>query len=379
MAGLLLTGKPGISAVVAGEVFYFYRCQRVFVKLAKSHHKCIQELPVEYNNSVYFMSPLTKILTSQLTISECSPVTAAKFQLSTNYWINTHSFTQVKTPKIFQSQQEFEKLHFEDLSKFNTLGLYTTEQIEATNRVLMAKRHHIEILNTIITKGTNNLADKSWNMQNMLSPAVHESILKNVIKQSWGVFAQIGNVLSGLLGFYFIFTIVRMALGHFITIYHVYHLVGCTKTLIFSAFPFFGRHLLYHHLRVGSQQQQELHTVNRTNESDIQSSRQSVLQPAATVCNEIRPRTDISTSSAPKSSTPFYPSVNMLSSNKHPMLQGLYVNGVQVSALVDTGASSTLINYNRFSGSFPISKTIVHHNYSPYKRFWSSITNSRHL
>ena len=91
MAGLLLTGKPGISAVVAGEVFYFYRCQRVSVKLAKSHHKCIQELPVEYNNSVYFMSPLTKILTSQPTISECSPVHCCEVSI-VDQLLDKHSF-----------------------------------------------------------------------------------------------------------------------------------------------------------------------------------------------------------------------------------------------------------------------------------------------
>ena len=75
---------------------------------------------------------------------------------------------------------------------------------------------------------------------------------KKFFSRMWGVFSALGQFISGILGIYFCYNVIKIALGQVIQMYNVYQLVGFTRDFILSWFPIVGKHVLIKNLRTRS-------------------------------------------------------------------------------------------------------------------------------
>ena len=105
------------------------------------------------------MTPFTKSLFKEPSLTSCSTIAPAKYQLLKAFWIEGSSHAKTTPPLTLSPQFSFERLKFEDFYKH---GLYAQNQLKETHRALMTPRFQLNILNQIVSQGTRRLSSSQW-------------------------------------------------------------------------------------------------------------------------------------------------------------------------------------------------------------------------
>ena len=74
-------------------------------------------------------------------------------------------------------------------------------------------------------------------------------MIKKLFENVWGVFAVVRNLISGMIGLYFCYNLVKVSLGQVVQMYNVYQIVGFTRDFILSWLLIIGKHVLIKNLR----------------------------------------------------------------------------------------------------------------------------------
>jgi hypothetical protein len=195
------------------------------------------------------MQPYTRILKSVPNEIPCSSLTVPKFEITPGFWISAETHMRVREPKLFDPNVNTIDLKMQDIENLHKLGIYTPEQLDATHRSMRTTWIIQDVIQRIVAEGTRGFQSEDWEAQSLFTLKVHEEIMKYYLKRTWGVLSGIGHVMSGLIGLYFVFTLLRMTMGHVINIYNVYQLVGFTRRLFISFCPIVSRHVVLSELR----------------------------------------------------------------------------------------------------------------------------------
>jgi hypothetical protein len=188
LAGAILTEKPGVYGMSAGEVLYFYECKQVYVE-RRAQTECTQELAVTYLNSSWFMSPFTKKLVRQASAVPCSDMAPPLFQVGEDYWVNFRGDPHGGKPTYLDPQTPIWKIGFINIESKRREGIYTPEQLADAHRAMLFPRTQEFMINQIVSGGT--LAHKSpvWRIDRLFDKDFQENMAKKFFSQMWGIFA----------------------------------------------------------------------------------------------------------------------------------------------------------------------------------------------
>ena len=345
MAGLLLMNEPGVFGIPAGEVMYFYRCEVVWVKLAPTG-KCASELSVMYRNTTYYMQPFTRILKKHSTEAICSVTTTPKFNVLKGVWVDALTQTVTMSPKKFDPRIKKISLDLHDIERLHKKGLYTTEQLEATQRAVRSSWLRDDAVYKIVAQGTRSFADDSWQLSNIIKMETPYSSMRKYFGKTWEILTRIGQIMSGLIGAYFVFSTIRVILGYVVNLYNVYRVVGLTSRFCLSLCPLLREDPPTRPSRASEPREE-------TRDPWLSSYRPCVTEelplPMANLIHECsspirRGQTEIVTTEPTYTSLWPYPVVHAVHTSYRPLIADARFNGVQMEMILDTGATVSMIS-----------------------------------
>ena len=175
--------------------------------------------------------------------------------------------------------------------------------------------------------------------ENLLDENFHATMMKKFVSKMWGIFSAIGNFITGMMGIYFCYTLLRMTLGQVVQMYNVYRLVGFTRDFILSWIPILGKHVLISNLRKRPEFWRNEESVKKT--------------PLIEELPAIMPTspTDDDKKGDGKNLYPEVHVAGMSTKRKQPTTNAFKVNGCSVSTLLDTGSCCTFVNISSFPSS----------------------------
>ena len=331
----MLTDKEGTYGMMAGEALYFYSCQAVDVVVRQSE-QCAQELPVTYRNQSWYVAPFSRVLVKEASPIPCSDLAPPQFFVEDQLWVTYCGLIPSKPPTYLDPQKPVLNLGYIDLEVYRKKGIYTAEQLEQAQRAMMFPRLFDQFTQQIVSDGTAKYAATKWRPENLFDEKFQENLVKRFFQRTWGVFAALGNFISGLIGVYFVYQIVRIALSHVITLYNVYMLVGLTRQFILSLLPMVGKHIVYTQIR-------RMYDVSRGGPTDPpQGGNHGGTTHVENQELAQAPGKEVKNEESPVDVNRMYPSVHMSGETDgyHPSTNAMKVNGVVMS----TGACMTLVN-----------------------------------
>nr|QQP18756.1 putative glycoprotein [Soybean thrips negative-stranded RNA virus 4] len=252
-----IMGSMGFTAVKAGEVMYIIKCSPVSVSSRQVEDLCYDELPVTYKNSSYFMKPNSHMLTTTGTIITCNPLITPKFKLGGSWFSTMRHMTETVEPKklVIKNSDEW---RFKMINNFVKSGIYSTEELNGLNKMIMTPIEHeavsINIVNTItggISLGEGNNIDGF----NLLRENVLTEKIENKAKE---VAEAIKDKAKGI-GAYFGFTLfilaclglIKFLLNLFINGIALYKIFGFTWRLLFIWWENIVNLFIHHETRQG--------------------------------------------------------------------------------------------------------------------------------
>ena len=243
-SGWLLTEKPGTFGQVAGEVVYFYTCKAVQVQLDEPSTDCTREIAVKYGGEKRYLSPVTKILKENPTKEPCSALVVAKFEVEKGVWISPQTRARVGVPKRFTPMSAIAQPKFIDVAKMHKKGVYSQVQLKAARKALMSTMLRQDMVRQIVNLGSHNMEMPDWRVDGLLTPATVGRAWTRYLAQTWGVLAQVGQVINGLVGIAVILMVVRFAINYVMGAYINYRLAGVGKQLLWACCPLLNKHFL---------------------------------------------------------------------------------------------------------------------------------------
>jgi len=123
--------KPGVTAIISGEVAHILRCVPVTVSRRSTEGKCWNALPVSYDNKDYFVSSRTRILMGTAAVRECNPLTPSMYNLG-GEWVSVED-SEGKTfqpESISITKASGGSWHFKSLDAMVSEGIYTKDIVE---------------------------------------------------------------------------------------------------------------------------------------------------------------------------------------------------------------------------------------------------------
>ncbi|AUW34383.1 G [Blacklegged tick chuvirus 2] len=203
--------SPGYTAVTRGEVVHLLQCAPVEVSVRKID-RCFHELPVTYRNSSKFVSPKTRILTQFGTEVDCNPLTPTLYRLAGRWYALNPTPLLHEAPQRLAVAQEL-GWEYKNPHHLARSGIYSSDEIEAYQRRLLFPIEKVAVENTMARAFQGMSPDMqggSWAKSLSVDDLSH--LASDFIGRMWGYFSVLGSTISGLLGFYFLFRILKFTL-----------------------------------------------------------------------------------------------------------------------------------------------------------------------
>lgn len=115
-------------AIFAGEAAHLVRCDPVEVRLRRTNDTCYAELPINYQNASYFLTPKSRIITDRGTVRTCNR------SLPTMFEVDGKWFTIDTVPVRAEPPQTLQPLNiptwrYSDPGDLARSGIYTERKI----------------------------------------------------------------------------------------------------------------------------------------------------------------------------------------------------------------------------------------------------------
>nr|WAS28129.1 MAG: putative glycoprotein [Chuviridae sp.] len=223
--------SSGYTAITRGEVVHLLQCAPVEVSIRKCD-RCFHELPVSYRNSSKFVSPKTRILTQFGTEVDCNPLTPTLYKLAGRWYALNPTPLLHEAPQQLAVAQElgWEYRNPHHLAK---TGIYSASDIEAYQKRLLFPIEKVAVENTMARafQGMNpDLQGGSWTKNLSVDDLSH--LARDFVGRMWGYFSVLGTTISGLLGFYFLFRILKFVLEVFINALDIHKQLGWSWKMV---------------------------------------------------------------------------------------------------------------------------------------------------
>lgn len=241
----LYSKRPGVTAVLRGELIYLMECQAVPVTIRKPSGRCYNELPVTFNNTPMYIKPRSRILVHYGSEIDCSPIVPAGFMIEGRWWALRPDSTQLPAPTTLSAEPEEGKWSYTSPHDLFKSGIYTLEELLAFQKRLLFSFEKPAISHTLSSAAANQPADLSGlDGAGLFHPGQLEEIQKNFMSKIWGWYWNISVVLGGLVGIYFIFQLIKSLINSIITCTCLYRSFGCGIEILACCFSSCAKYLL---------------------------------------------------------------------------------------------------------------------------------------
>lgn len=219
--GNLIKKEPGYVSRVMGEVLYIAKCKPVVVEPRKTE-SCYQELPVTYNNQSQYRTAITHILTTHGTEVDCNPFLPPVHRIE-GRWVEFSPIIKRTDPaKELDANEEQDVLQLKGVSPLSDNGIFTKEDMEKFQNVLLFPTETEAISNQIARRITGRANGNTYYMPNIFSQDEFKSLALSAAEEVWGFLSKMGNIFS-ILGFiYTMFCVISYVVG-VITNYFTLH------------------------------------------------------------------------------------------------------------------------------------------------------------
>lgn len=223
----LYTGKPGVTAIVRGEVVYVLECPPVTVQFRPTT-ACYQEIPVwDASNQTAFLKPRSRILTPFGTELECSPLAPPLFYLQ-GAWVSfSPAPTHVPAPRVLDAQPS-ELWTYTPPPNLITAGIYSQATLLQYQQRLMFPITRDAVVNTMAARvagvpvSSQDLDVSSLIRQGALD-LIHHSFMERVYGWWWTVSVN----LAGVFGLIYLVMIIRLVVNLALNGTFLYKTFGC--------------------------------------------------------------------------------------------------------------------------------------------------------
>ncbi|XP_074041555.1 uncharacterized protein [Leptinotarsa decemlineata] len=229
----LVKESGGYVARVLGDVLYIMRCIPKSVEILRTD-KCYNELPIVVNNETKFMAPVTRIIQNVAEEVDCNGLLPPLYFID-NRWIGLSPHPIEKHAPEELSPEVETKLTFSPIQPVGALGIYTQEEIKSAQRIMTFGNEREAVENIIVRRVAGlKTAGQEFSTVNLFNMEEMEKLAHNTLHQIWGWFTNIGIFMSGLMGFYAIFRVVKYILGVVLNGFHLYQTLGCGVMILAS-------------------------------------------------------------------------------------------------------------------------------------------------
>ncbi|KAG5879422.1 hypothetical protein JTB14_026513 [Gonioctena quinquepunctata] len=214
--------------------------------------KCYNELPIVVNNASKFRAPVTLIIQTHAEEVDCNGLMPPLYLID-DQWMGLCPYPTIKKAPEVLSPESNLKLTFFPIQPVGTLKIYTQEEISNAQRILTFGNERKAVENIIARRVAGlETTGQGFSTVNLLNTEEMEELAHNTIRQVWGWFTDLGLFMSGLMGFYAIFRIVKYGRGVILNGIQLYQTLGCGVMILASLWNNFTMWVTHrHHQKVG--------------------------------------------------------------------------------------------------------------------------------
>lgn len=228
-----ITGQPGFTAVVTGEVIHTIGCEPVYV-LPQPQNRCYQEIPVTYNGELFYVAPVTRIIQRHGTEIDCAPYLEAKYKFGERWYTIDTSVRETVHPSILGSDVRTDWSYI-SLPDLMSSGLYDKSSIDKMRNMIYEQSDRRSVSTVFHRTVEGHQPDRQgYNMARLFDEKEIHSIITSYWSKLMDWSSTIGNIASTVFGLY----IIGRALKFFIdTVVHgriLYDIYGFSWRLIAS-------------------------------------------------------------------------------------------------------------------------------------------------
>ncbi|KAG5892289.1 hypothetical protein JTB14_020320 [Gonioctena quinquepunctata] len=247
----LVKESGGYVGRVLGEVLYIMRCVPRTVAIRRTE-KCYNELPIVVNNASKFMAPVTRIIQTHAEEVDCNGLMPPLYLID-DQWMGLSPYPTIKKAPEVLSPESNLKLTFFPIQPVGTLGIYTQEEISNAQRILTFGNERKAVENIIARRVAGlETTGQGFSTVNLFNTEEMKELAHNTIRQVWGWFTDLGLFMSGLMGFYAIFRIIKYGIGVILNGIQLYQTLGCGVMILASLWNNLTMWVTHrHHQKVG--------------------------------------------------------------------------------------------------------------------------------
>lgn len=223
----------GYVGKMLGEVLYIIQCIPRIVQIRRVE-QCYNELPITLRNDSYFMSPLTHIIQKHAIQIECNSLTPPMYQIDQE-WISLTPYPVIKDKPVQLEVEAEARLPFGPIQPLGSSGLYTQEELINARRTLTFGDERDAVSNIIARRISGLQTDtQGYLTVHLFDGAEMKKLARSTLQYVWGWFTDIGMVMSGVVGIYVVWKMVKYTLDVLIHGLAIYKAAGCGIAILAS-------------------------------------------------------------------------------------------------------------------------------------------------
>ena len=222
----------GTFATAAGEVLYYHRCRKETVT-AVELSECYDALPValppesplpsKFNDTQWFLEPLTHRLTRYASVVPCTKHFAPKYELDNGKWIQADPVLHMAENPKPMAQADFVLQHITPDADFSKGGgLYDEEDMKAWEAFTMIGRIRDAVVSSLGKEVTDNYK-RGTSDEHFQTPS---EWFKDKLKGLWGILQGYGNLSAAAITIVFIWRCLSTCFGYLYSGRQIYRDLG---------------------------------------------------------------------------------------------------------------------------------------------------------
>lgn len=249
----LYTGRPGVTAIVRGEVIYVLECPAVTVQFRQTS-SCYQEIPVwNEKNETAFLKPRSRILTTFGTELECSPLAPPLCYLQGTWVSFSPTPTQVPPPRVLTAQPG---QVWSDTAPPNliTAGIYSQDTLLKYQQRLMFPISRTAVVNTVAARVAGvPVSSQDLDVSGLIRHGALDILPHSFMERVCGWWGTVSVNLAGIVGLVCAIMIIRAVVNLALGGTFLYRTFGCSVQLLAALCGTVAKYLLFReHLRRAS-------------------------------------------------------------------------------------------------------------------------------
>ena len=238
-----LMKSPGYMAVVAGEVVHIVKCIPVEVRI-KPADECYTELPVEWKNETYYLTPRTHILKKRGVQIPCNVFLPSYFSIGDTWYKILPRPTETFAPTVIKplTRATWKYTSPENLA---STGIYSERDLKDLRDMIMFPVEKPALLNNLAREMHGQpLHIKDAAILKLLNEDALEHITNSAWQRMWQKFITFGTVSAGIIALIMILQFFKLVVDILIRGYTLHSVFGWSFYIVGAIFSSVSQFLL---------------------------------------------------------------------------------------------------------------------------------------